>query len=83
MIESVVSNLIQSTSLYKMPSQKPSSQGRNNAKLTQPTKIPKTNSYFLVHNLIEEKKKHGRYSKKKKNKQTNNIRREKQRVDKF
>ena len=65
-----------------MPSLKPSSQGKNDAKLTQPTKIPKTNSYFLVHNQIKEKKKHGRYSKKKK-KQTNNIRREKQRVDKF
>ena len=66
-----------------MPSLKPSSQGKNDTKLTQPTKIPKTNSYFLVHNQIKEKKKHGRYSKKKKNKQTNNIRREKQRVDKF
>ena len=48
-----------------MPSLKPSSQGRNDTKLTQPTKIPKTNSYFLVHNQIKEKKKHGRYSKKK------------------
>ena len=62
-----------------MPSLKPSSQGRNNTKLNQPTKIPKTNSYFLVHNQIKgkKKKKHGRYSKNK-----NNIRREKH-VDKF
>ena len=40
-----------------MPSLKPSLQGRNNTKLTQPTKIPKTNSYFLVHNQIKGKKK--------------------------
>ena len=40
-----------------MPSLKPSSQGRNNTKLNQPTKIPKTNSYFLVHNQIKGKKK--------------------------
>ena len=66
--KSVVSNLIQSTSLYKMPSLKPSSQGRNDTKLTQPTKIPKTNSYFLVHNQIKEKKSMADIKKKKKQK---------------
>ena len=52
-----------------MPSQKPSSQGRNNAKLTQPTKIPKTNSYLLVNNQIKEKKSMADIKKKKNKKQ--------------
>ena len=52
-----------------MPSLKPSSQGRNNTKLTQPTKIPKINSYFLVHNQIKEKKSMADIKKKKNKKQ--------------
>ena len=36
--KSVVSDLIQSTSLYKMPSLKPSLQGRKNTNLTQKSK---------------------------------------------
>ena len=51
-----------------MPSLKPSSQGRNDTKLTQPTKIPKIKSYFLVNNQIKEKKSMADIKKKKKQK---------------